>query len=117
MIGFIGIGVVAGILGGLMGVGGGLVMIPALVFLKGFSHHAAQGTSLAAMLGPVGILAVMTYYQKGFVDVKTALLMAIGVFLGGWIGGKIAVTLPEFWLKRVYAVFCLWIAIKLMWKG
>src|SRR3954462_4801224 len=88
------IGVVAGMLSGLVGIGGGLVIVPALVYFLGMPQHAAQGTSLALILLPVGILAVLSYYKQGHIDVKIAGLLAIGFVADSYFGSKIALSLP-----------------------
>src|SRR5215470_7061194 len=88
------IGLAAGILSGMVGVGGGIIVVPALVFFLGFSQHQAQGTSLGLLLLPVGILAVINYYNKGFIDVKVVIIMSIAFILGGWLGSKLSLALP-----------------------
>ena len=89
------IGLSAGILSGLVGLGGGLVIIPALVMALGMSQKAAQGTSVAIMLPPIGILAAWNYYKAGLVDIKYAIIIAVAFILGGWFGSKVAIALPE----------------------
>src|SRR6185369_9417506 len=84
------IGLIGGIMSGLTGLGGGFIMVPLLVYLFGMSQHAAQGTSLAVLLPPLGILAFMQYYRNGHVDVHVAVLIAIGFLFGGYIGGSLA---------------------------
>jgi uncharacterized membrane protein YfcA len=81
------------ILSGLVGLGGGVIIVPALVFLLGFSQHQATGTSLGILLLPAGIFAVLNYYQKGFIDVKVVLLIFVGFLAGGWLGSKISIVL------------------------
>ena len=83
IIAFIFLGVVAGTLSGLIGIGGGVIIVPALVFLFGLSQQTAQGTTIALMIPPIGLLAACTYYQKGFVDVKIAALVCLGFVVGG----------------------------------
>ena len=78
------IGLAAGVLSGLVGVGGGIIVVPALVFFLGFTQHEAQGTSLGLLLLPVGILAVASYYNKGYIDVKVVGIMAVAFVIGGW---------------------------------
>jgi uncharacterized membrane protein YfcA len=107
-------GFLSGVYGGLAGLGGGIILIPALVFFFGFSQHMAQGTTLAVLLPPIGILAVMTYFQKGFVDVKAAIFLCLGSLLGGWLGSKIAVNLPAGVLQKVFGVILLCISIKML---
>ena len=97
-----------------MGVGGGLIIVPALVFFLGFSQHQAQGTSLGLLLLPVGILAVINYYNKGNVDLKVVGIMSIAFIAGGWLGSKLALRLPEDTVKRIFAVFLFYTAFKLL---
>ncbi len=108
------IGVAAGILSGLVGVGGGLIIVPALVYFVAFSQKAAQGTSLGILLLPVGILAVMQYYQKGYVDIKVVLIVSAGFLIGGWLGSKLAVSLPVSTIKKIFAIFMLITALKML---
>ena len=98
------IGLFAGILSGLVGVGGGLIIVPALIFFLGFNQHQAQGTSLGLLLLPVGILAVINYYNKGNVDVKVVAIMSIAFIAGGWMGSKLALRLPEDTLYKLKAM-------------
>lgn len=108
------IGLCAGMLSGLIGVGGGIIIVPALIFFLGFSQHQAQGTSLGLLLLPIGILAVMNYYQKGLIDVKIVGIMALAFVVGGWLGSKLALTLSEVMLKRVFAVILFYTAFKML---
>lgn len=108
------IGLFAGILSGLVGVGGGLIIVPALIFFLGFNQHQAQGTSLGLLLLPVGFLAVMNYYNKGNVDVKVVAIMSIAFIAGGWLGSKLALRLPEDTVKKIFAVFLFYSAFKLL---
>ena len=108
------IGLAAGILSGLVGVGGGLIVVPALIFFLGYSQHQAQGTSLGLLLLPVGILAVINYYNKGQVDIKVVAVMGIAFVLGGWLGSKMALRLPADTVKKIFAVFLFYSAFKLL---
>ena len=108
------IGLIAGILGGLFGIGGAIIIIPALVLLMGYSQQNAQGTTLMMMVLPVGALAAYQYYQKGFVDIKVSLIMAVFFLVGGFIGAKFATQFPEELLKKVFSVLLFVVAIK-MW--
>jgi hypothetical protein len=108
------IGLLAGILSGIVGIGGGLLMIPMLIFFLGLSQHAAQGTSLAVMLPPIGILAVMNYYKAGFVEWKFALIIAITFIIGGYFGAKFAVSVSPIVLKKIFGVVLLLAAIKMI---
>ena len=108
------VGLLAGVLSGLVGLGGGVIIVPALVFLLGFSQHEAQGTSLGILLLPAGIFAVMNYYRKGYIDVKVVLLLFVGFLAGGWLGSKLSLSLPESTLKKVFAIALLLIAGKVL---
>jgi uncharacterized protein len=108
------IGLCAGVLSGLVGVGGGLIIVPALIFFLGFNQHQAQGTSLGLLLLPVGVLAVINYYNKGNVDVKVVAIMSIAFIAGGWLGSKLALRLPEDTVKKIFAIFLFYSAFKLV---
>jgi uncharacterized membrane protein YfcA len=108
------VGLLAGILSGLVGLGGGVIIVPALVFLLGFSQHQATGTSLGILLLPAGIFAVINYYQKGLIDVRVVLLIFIGFLAGGWLGSKISLSVNETVLKKIFAVVLLLIAGKVL---
>ena len=110
------LGLVAGVLSGLVGVGGGVMIVPVLVLLFGFSQHKAQGTSLALLLPPTGLLAVWTYYQKGFVDLKAAGFICLGVFVGGLVGAKIATSMSNALLEKVFGVAMLLVALKMIFS-
>ena len=109
-------GLLAGILGGFFGIGGGIIIIPVLIYLVGFSQHMAQGTTLAAMIPPIGLMAAIAYYKAGNVNIKAAALIAAGFFIGGWISGTLVQHVPEGALRRVFAVLLLLVAVK-MWFG
>ena len=108
------IGTAAGMLSGLLGLGGAIVIIPALVLFLGYSQQMAQGTALMMMVLPVGALAAFQYYQKGYVDIKSALVMAVFFFVGGYFGAKFATQIPQDILKKVFALLLVVIAVK-MW--
>ncbi|MEO6546756.1 MAG: sulfite exporter TauE/SafE family protein [Ferruginibacter sp.] len=108
------IGIAAGMLSGLVGVGGGLIIVPALIFFLGMSQHSAQGTSLALILLPVGILAVFTYYKQGYVDIKVVGLLAIGFVAGSYFGSRIAVNLSQEIIRKCFAVFMIVVAVKML---
>jgi uncharacterized membrane protein YfcA len=108
------IGLSAGILSGLVGVGGGLIIVPALIFFLGYSQYQAQGTSLGLLLLPVGILAVLNYYKQGHIDVKVVGIMSVAFILGGWLGSKLALRLPEDTVKKIFAIFLFYSAFKLL---
>ena len=108
------IGLLAGILSGIVGIGGGLLMIPMLIFFLGLSQHAAQGTSLAVMLPPIGILAAMNYYKAGFIEWKFALIIAATFIIGGYFGSKFAVSVSPTLLKKIFGTVLLVAAIKMI---
>lgn len=110
------IGFAAGILSGLMGVGGGLIMVPALVLFVGFTQHQAQGTALFALLPPVALLSAYTYYKAGHVDLRMGLFLAVGLFVGGLVGAKLAVYLPAHVLKKMFALLLIVAAINMLRK-
>ena len=108
------VGVAAGMLGGMVGVGGGIIIVPALVFFLGFSQKMAQGTSLGILLLPVGLLGVIQYYKQGYVDIKVMLIIAVGFFLGSLLGSKLALSLSQETVKKIFAVLLIIIAIKML---
>jgi uncharacterized protein len=108
------IGIAAGMLGGLVGVGGGLIIVPALVYFLGFSQHTAQGTSLGLIMLPVGILGVLHYYRQGHVDFKTVGMLAIGFLLGSYFGSKIALSMSQETVKKIFASLMIVIAVKML---
>jgi hypothetical protein len=111
------LGIITGFLAGMLGIGGGLIVIPALVMIMGMSQQAAQGTSLAMMLPPIGIIAAYNYYKAGHVDIKIALILAVMFIIGSYFGSKIAVKLSQELLKKIFGVFLLLVAIKMLfWK-
>ncbi|MGP8214933.1 MAG: TSUP family transporter [Bacteroidia bacterium] len=114
MLGLLLLGIIAGYFSGLVGIGGGVIIVPALVLLFGFSEHSAQGTTLALLIPPIGIFAVLSYYQKGFVDVKTAIIICLGFLIGGYIGGKVAVGLSGETLKKVFGITIILIGFKML---
>ncbi len=108
------IGFVAGILSGTLGVGGGIVLVPGLVFLLGFTQHQAQGTSLAMMVPPVVILAAYNYYKHGHVNVQTAVILIFAFIAGAYLGSLLAVNLPDKILRRIFGFFMLFVAVKMI---
>ncbi len=108
------IGFAAGILSGMVGVGGGIIIVPALIFFLGFTQHQAQGTSLGLLLLPVGILAVMNYYRSGNIDLKIVGLMAVTFVAGGYLGSKWSLMLPQDTVKKIFAVFLFYTAFKMI---
>jgi uncharacterized protein len=113
---FVGIvvGLIGGFFSGLFGIGGATVIIPLLVFFLGFTQHQAQGTALAALLPPVGILAVLRYYYSGNVIIDIALYTSLGFIVGGLIGSVVAQPIPSPILKKLFALYLIGIGIKMM---
>jgi uncharacterized membrane protein YfcA len=114
MIAYLILGILAGTLSGLVGIGGGVIIVPALVFLFGFSQHSAQGTTLALMVPPIGILAAWTYYRQGQVDLKIAGFVCLGFLLGGLLGARFATGLSNIMLERIFGIALLLIAMKML---
>ena len=110
---FLAIGVVAGVLSGLFGIGGGILIIPSLVFFAKFHTKLAIGTSLGAMLLPVGLLGAYAYYQQGNINIKGSLLISLGLFFGAYLGARLAQTILSPTLQRMFAVFIVLMAIRL----
>jgi uncharacterized protein len=110
----IGIGILTGFMAGMLGIGGAIIMIPALVFLLGISQQTAQGTSLAVMLPPIGIIAAYNYYKAGQVNITFAIILAIFFLIGSYFGSKIALTLPQALLKKIFGVLLLLVAAKML---
>ncbi len=110
------IGLGAGVLGGLFGIGGATLMVPALVFLFGFTQHQAQGTTLVAMLPPIGLLAALHYYRQGNVNLPVAFLIAGGFFIGGYFGAALAGKVPDIILKKMFGFFFLFVAFKMIFS-
>src|SRR5580765_2487151 len=111
---YIVLGLMVGVLSGIVGIGGGIMIVPGLVYLFHMSQHTAQGTSIAALLAPVGALAFWEYYKAGNVDIKVALLLALGFLVGGYFGGLWAQHLPELALRRVFGTLLVIIGIRLL---
>ncbi|MES2332779.1 MAG: sulfite exporter TauE/SafE family protein [Bacteroidota bacterium] len=108
------IGIAAGFLSGLVGIGGGVIIVPALVILLGFSQKLAQGTSLGILLLPVGILAVLQYYKQGYLNVNYVAIVSVAFVLGGFFGSKLALSLSDEKMKKIFAIVMLLIAIKML---
>ena len=108
------IGLAGGLLGGLLGLGGAIIMIPAMVLFLGYSQQMAQGTALMMMVLPVGALAAFQYYENGYVEIKASLIMAIFFFAGGYFGAKFATHIPQEFLKKLFAVLLIVIAAKML---
>ncbi len=108
------IGLASGIASGLFGIGGGVLIVPALVYLAGFSQHAATGTSLAILLPPVGLAAVLEYYRHGNVDLKTAFIVAAAMFVGGWLGALMANHIAGPYLRLMFGIFVVGLGLYLV---
>ena len=111
---FVLLGLVSGVVSGLIGIGGGIVIVPALVFIFGLTQHQAQGTTLALLVPPIGLLAAWTYYKQGYVDLKIAALVCLGFFFGGLFGAKLAVGLSNNVLRKAFGAALLLVAAKMI---
>lgn len=114
VVGFLFLGLLAGILSGLLGVGGGILLVPALVFIVGLTQHQAQGTTLALMVPPIGLLAAWTYYKQGSVDLRIAGLICLGFFVGGLFGARFATAINPALLKKLFGAVMLITALKMI---
>jgi hypothetical protein len=110
----LGIGLIAGVFAGMFGIGGGLIIVPALLFLLKLSPLEAIGTSLAALIPPVGLLGALEYYRNGYINVRYAALVALGLFLGAYFGARIIIGLPPTIIRRVYGTFLLLVAARML---
>ncbi|HEX9705749.1 MAG TPA: sulfite exporter TauE/SafE family protein [Gemmatimonadales bacterium] len=108
------LGLVGGIVAGMFGVGGAILIVPGLVLLAKLPQHTANGTSLAALLLPVGLLGALEYYRRGHVNIPYALVIAAGLFVGAFVGAKLAVGIPEVLLRRAFGGFLLLVSVKLL---
>jgi len=108
------IGLVGGFVSGTFGIGGGIIIVPALVFLAGLTQHEAQGTSLAMMLAPIGILGVVNYYKSGYVNMKFAVILMIAFLLGSYFGSKLAVNFEGKFLRQSFGVLTILMGLKLL---
>ena len=111
---FIVLGLLAGILSGFIGVGGGILIIPALVYIFKLTQHQAQGTTLAVLVPPIGLLAAWKYYTSGNVKLGIAALICLGFFLGGWVGAVVSDKIPDLLLKRCFGALLLFFAIRML---
>ncbi|HLP72090.1 MAG TPA: sulfite exporter TauE/SafE family protein [Bacteroidales bacterium] len=110
----VGIGVLTGFFAGMLGIGGAIIMVPALVFILGLTQQNAQGTSIAVMLPPIGIIAALNYYKQGQVNLKFALILAVFFIAGSYFGSKFALSVPENMLKKIFGVLLLAVALKML---
>jgi uncharacterized protein len=108
------LGLIAGTLSGLVGIGGGTIIVPALVLLFGLSQHSAQGTTLALLIPPIGIFAAWTYFKQGYVDLYAAAYIGLGFIAGGYLGARLATSIPNILLERIFGVFLFIISIKMI---
>ena len=108
------IGLAAGILGGLIGVGGGIIIVPSLIYFLGFSQKEASGTSLGILLLPVGILGVLQFYKAGYIDMRTVWLVSFGFLVGSYFGSKIALRFSQETVRKIFAVVMILIALKMI---
>jgi uncharacterized protein len=109
------IGVFAGILSGLFGIGGGVVIVPALIYIAGFRQHMATGTSLAVLLPPIGLAAAFEYYRKGNVDIRAAAIIAVAVLIGGWLGAVVANRMAGPQLRLAFGIFVVGLGVYLVY--
>ncbi len=107
-------GFLAGFVGGSMGVGGGIVLVPTMVFLLGMTQHEAQGTSLATLLMPIGILAVINYYKSGYVNIKYAVILSLMFIAGSYLGSLMSINLPDRVLKQAFGVLMLVVGVRMI---
>ena len=108
------IGIAAGMLSGLVGVGGGIIIVPALVFFLGFSQKMAQGTSLGILLLPVGILGVLQFYKQGYINLNVVWIISAAFLFGSYFGSRIALSLPQETVNKIFAILMILIAVKLL---
>jgi uncharacterized membrane protein YfcA len=113
-LGLLAIGIVAGVAAGMFGIGGGLIIVPALVLLYKMSQHAAVGTSLGAILMPVGALAAWVYWKNGNLNVRYSLLIAAGLLVGGFLGAKLVEPVSDLTMRRMFGGFLLLVSIKMI---
>ena len=109
------LGLLGGVVAGAFGVGGAILIVPGLVLLAKLPQHTAHGTSLAALLLPVGLLGALEYYRRGHVNIPYAVVIAGGLFIGALLGAKLALGLPEVALRRAFGVFLLLVSVRLLW--
>lgn len=117
IVALIGLGIVAGATSGLIGIGGGIIIVPVLVLLFGFSQQLAQGTTLALMVPPLGALAAWTYYRQGYVDIQSAVLICLGFVAGSILGADLAIHLPAPVLTRTFGLILVTVGLKMLFAG
>ena len=111
---FVALGLAVGVLSGVLGIGGAVIIVPVLVYVFGWQQHMAQGTTLAMLIPPIGILAFWRYYQAGQVDLNVAGLMCLGFFVGGYVGGGLAIDMQADTLRKVFGGALLLISLKMI---
>lgn len=109
------VGLAAGVLVGLMGIGGGVILVPALVYFFGMDQHTAQGTSLFVLLPPLGLGALSVYWKKGYVDLRAGIVCALGILVGAYFGGRAAVAIPSRSLQAIFGLFLMFSAV-ILWR-
>lgn len=114
---YIAIGISSGVLAGILGIGGGILIVPALMYIAGFSQKLAIGTSLAVLLPPIGIAAVLEYYRSGNVDFKAALIIALTAIIGGWLGARSAHYIDAHTLKILFGVFLIFLGMYMIFEA
>jgi uncharacterized membrane protein YfcA len=108
------IGLASGILGGMVGIGGGIIIVPALVYFLSFSQKMAQGTSLAILLLPIGLLGVIQFYKQGYIDIRFSIIIALAFFFGSYFGSRLALSMSQESVKKIFAILMLLIALKML---
>ena len=111
------VGLFAGALSGFVGVGGGIIIVPAMIYFMNMNQMQAQGVSLALLMLPVGILGVMNYYKAGHIQFNYVLVIAVGFVLGNYFGSKYALRVPEHKIKFIFALLMLYVAVQMLWKS
>jgi len=111
------IGIFAGIMSGFVGIGGGVIIVPALVYILGLSQHEAQGTSILLMLPPIGILAFMNYYKAGQINISYGVVIAIAFVIGGYFGSKLSLQISAGKVRLIFGILMLYVAIRLIYSG
>jgi len=110
------IGLMAGVFGGMFGVGGAIIMIPALVYFLGVDQHTAQGTSVAIMLPPIGLFAAYNYYKAGEVNIWYAIIIAMAFMIGGYFGSILALKIPENLMKKIFGILLILVALRMIFS-
>ena len=109
------VGVLAGVFAGMFGIGGGLIIVPALVLIYGMKQHAAVGTSLGALLLPVGAMGAWVYWRNGNLNIRYSALLAVGLLVGAFLGAKLVEPVSDLTLRRMFGAFLLLVSIKMLW--